>query len=820
MQKKIVFQFLCFLIGGANLFGQKTVVRGSVIDGETNEPIPFANIVFQHSTSGAVTDNTGQYYLETYKPADSLVASCMSYHSVNLPVKKGASQVINFKLYPDTLFINEVVVTPGLNPAFKILDQISARKRFNNPDRYSSYQYKAYNKIRLDMNNIGDKFKDRVVIKNFQFVFDHMDTSEVFGKNYLPVLISESVSRFYYQKNPSIEREVIDAFKMSGVENKTISQFSGKMYQQFNIYDNFMTLFEPGFVSPIADFGRVYYKYILEDSASIDNSWCYKISFKPKRKMERTFYGFFWVADTSYAIKKMQLRVSPDVNINFLNDLIAIKDFSKINDSLWFLSREELLLDFYLTDKSTGFFGRKTTTIQDVKVDVPLPDSIVNLHTDTYIDEQNLEKDSTYWDQNRSTELSKEDEGVYQMVDSVQKTPIYKRVYSLADLIINYYYVLGPIELGPYYTYYSNNPIEGNRFRVGGRTTYQISKKFRFGGHVAYGLKDERLKYGLLYEYVLNRNPRISTGASYYHDIRQLGKSENAFLDDNILTTLLRRNPNYKLTMVDQYNLYFEREWFQGFSNTITFRQQTVYPTSYVPFKIPNATGDTTQLDHLVSSEVTLSTHFAYREKFLLGNFDHISLGSVYPAVDLDLTYGPKGVLNSQYEYYKIKLDISDKVETNPIGYLRYRITAGKIFGTLPYSLLKLHEGNETYAYDPYAFNMMNYYEFVSDEYMVLSGEQHFQGFFLGHIPLLRRLQLREVVTGKMLIGNLSDKNNQKIMNFPEGLTRLTKPYSEASIGIENIFQVLRIDAMWRFSYLDHPGIQTFSVRAVLQLTF
>jgi len=354
---------------------------------------------------------------------------------------------------------------------------------------------------------------------------------------------------------------------------------------------------------------------------------------------------------------------------------------------------------------------------------------------------------------------------------------------------------------------------------VGGRTTNKFSKKLRFGGHVAYGLGDDRVKYGLSYEYILNRNPRITTGASYYHDIRQLGKSENAFLDDNILSTLLRRSPNYKLTMVDQFNIYFEREWFQGFTNSITVRQQTIYPTDYVPFVTYEGPGDSTLSPSLISSEITLSTHYSYREKFLLGNFDHISLGSVYPALDLDLTYGPKGVFNSQYEYFKIKLEVSDKVEINPIGYLKYRIIGGKILGTLPYPLLKLHEGNETYAFDPYAFNMMNYYEFISDEYIMLSGEQHLQGFFLSRIPLLRKLGLREVVTGKMLIGNLSPKN-QRVMAFPEGLTSLSQPYYEAGVGIENILKILRIDAMWRFTYLDHPNIQVFGLRVVMQLTF
>jgi len=113
----------------------------------------------------------------------------------------------------------------------------------------------------------------------------------------------------------------------------------------------------------------------------------------------------------------------------------------------------------------------------------------------------------------------------------------------------------------------------------------------------------------------------------------------------------------------------------------------------------------------------------------------------------------------------------------------------------------------------------MNYYEFVSDEYFIFFAEQHFQGFFLNRIPLLRRLGLREVVTGNFLVGNLNSKHLE-VMDFPTGLTSLTKPYYEASLGIENILQLIRVDAMWRFSYLDHPNVKSFGIRVSMQLTF
>jgi len=319
--------------------------------------------------------------------------------------------------------------------------------------------------------------------------------------------------------------------------------------------------------------------------------------------------------------------------------------------------------------------------------------------------------------------------------------------------------------------------------------------------------------------YMFNTNPRRTTTVSYFHDIRQLGKSENAFLDDNWLTSVMRRNPNYKLTMVDQFNALYEHEWAPGFSNTFKVNYQTIYPTTYVPFVNDESVVDTILGSPLSSAEITLSTHFAYREKYLWGKFERKSLGSLYPTLDLDLTYGPKGVYGSEYEYFRIRLKISDKLETNPIGFLRFRVTAGKIWGTLPYPLLKLHEGNETYAYDPLSFNMMNYYEFVSDEYASVFAEQHFQGFFLNRIPLLRRLHWREVVSCNILYGRLSEKN-RSVMVFPEGLSGLSTPYYEAGVGIENIFKLFRVDAMWRFSYLDHPNVSPFSVRATMQLAF
>jgi hypothetical protein len=819
MLKSGVISSLLLCSGALGSYAQTTVVSGRVLDAVTNEPVSYTSVGFQHSPVGVISETDGSFFLSTAKPTDTLLVSNVGYEMVRLPVKKGIQQVFEVRLVPKSIALEAVIIAPGENPAFALLREIKDHKKQNDPARLQAYQYRAYTRLRLDLNNIGEGLKRKQIAKDLGFVFSYMDSSEVFNKNYLPLLITETVSKCYFERNPSVKREVIEASKISGIENKTFSQYTGRMYQQINIYDNFINFFDPGFVSPIADFGRMYYRYYIDDSATIDGHWCHKISFKPKRKQERTFNGFFWVADTSYAIKKIQLRVSADVNLNLLRDMMATLEYKQINDTTWFLTNEDMVIDFNVVEKSYGFFGRKTAVYDSIELTGQMPEPVKRLNTDTYVLENKTDRDEFFWENNRKSEMTSEDRNVYEMVDSVKKTPTYKFLYGLVNTLADYYIVTGPIEIGPYYTMLSGNPVEGFRMRLGGRTSNAFSTKIMIGGHVAYGFRDNRVKYGLYTMYMFNTNPRRDIYASFYHDIRQLGKSENAFLDDNYLTSIVRRNPNYKLTLVDNYSLQYEHEWMQGFSNMLRFNRQTIYATDVIPFDYYTYEGDTVAHDILTSTEITLNTHFAYREKFLLGKFERKSLGSKYPTLDLDLTYGPKGLLGSTYEYYKIRLRISDKIETNPMGYLRFRLTAGKVFGTVPYPLLRLHEGNETYTYDPLSFNMMNYYEFVSDEYVSLFAEQHLQGFFLNRIPLIRELHWREVISCNILYGRLSDEN-KNLMRFPDGLSGLTKPYYEAGAGIENIFRLFRIDAIWRFSYLDHPNVSGFGIRATAQLAF
>jgi hypothetical protein len=821
LKKNLFFILFVLSIIPCYLEAQSTRVRGKVIDKQTHEPLPFVNVLFKGTPSGTITDFKGDYFIETKNPSDSIMVSYLGYFPQCRKVTKNAFQNFDFELESNDIVLDEVVIKPGENPANVLLRKVIANKEHNNPENLPSFSYECYNKMEFDINNIDEKIKNRKLLNQLQFVFNYIDTSVVSGKRFLPFLIIESISDYYFESKPKIQREIIKASKISGVQNQSVAQFTGKLYQDYNIYDNYFNVFDQGLVSPISDQGLLFYKYYLVDSSFIDNTWCYEMSFKPRRKQEPTFTGFIWIADTSYAIKKVQVRIADDANINFVNDMIATVEYSKVNDSIWMPYHQYLFVDFNLTDKTTGFFGRKTTTYKNYKFNKVIPESVKELNTRSVVTEGAMNQNSTYWDSARHIPLTKKESQIYHMVDSIKQVPIYKTFIDIVNLLVAHYYVIGLVEIGPYYTMFSYNPIEGNRFRIGGRTSNKFSTKLMIDGHVAYGTRDGKFKYGGGAMYMFQKNPRMSAGFNFENDVRQLGKSENAFLEDNILSSLLRRNPNNKLTLVYERKAYIEKEWFTGFSNIISFNYKKIIPGENVPFVAPVAgvEGEYRDLPHIITSEISLNTRFAFDEKYLMGEFERVSMGTNYPILNLTLTKGLKNVFGSSYDYFKINMNVSDKISINPIGFLKFKVEGGKIFGMLPYPLLELHKGNETYAFDYFAYNMMNYYEFVSDQYASLFAEQHFQGFFLNHIPLFRKLKWREVASFRGLIGSVENKN-KNIMLFPEGLSDVRDPYFESSLGIENIFKFLRVDAMWRLNHLDHPDIQQFGIRAMLQVIF
>jgi hypothetical protein len=816
----LVCSILLFLAGFSG-FSQSYTISGKVFDSESKEPLPFVPVIIKGTTVGATTDFDGNYSITTTTPGDSIVASYVGYVKISRALKRGESQTVNLPMVLQGVNLLEVVVKAGENPAHRIIRNVIANKKYNNKRRLDAYQYESYNKVEFDLNRIPKEMRERKIFKPIQFVFDNVDSLNSGEKPSLPIFITESLSDLYFRSNPDLKKEVIKASKITGIENTSITSVMGDMYQNINIYDNNILVFGKDFVSPISDNGFFYYKYYLEDSLFIGSTRCYQIRFKSKRPNELCFSGNMWIADTTWAVKRLEMSIPKDANINFINAANVVQEFSRI-DSTWMLSKDRLVIDFSMYKNQVGVYGRKTTSYTDFVINQPKEPKFYEFGDKIVVEDSAMKKSDAFWDQHRHDSLSFREKKIYKMIDTIKTLPVYKTWVDIFTIFVSGYKVVNNFEIGPYFNLVSYNRVEGLRTRFGGRTSSKFSRWYELQGYVAYGFKDEKFKYSVGFKTFITKKPhRQLVGMTYKSDYEILGQSQNGFSQDNIFASLFRTNPLTNLTRVDQTYAWYEREWVEGLTSRITLIGRTITPLIANSYRYYASDGSIRTKESIRNTEARVNVRFAYKEKFISGDFTRISLGTKFPVFQFNYSKSLQNAFRGEYNYQKVVLNISDRIRLiSLLGYTDYIGEVGKIFGAVPYPLMELHGGNETYIYDYMAYNMMKYYEFASDQYASVGLFHHFEGLLFNKVPLIKKLKWREVVTGKALWGSVNDRNRTTLI-FPSTLRALgAEPYVELTAGIENIFKVFRVDFLYRATYQSPKASNNIGVKAGFQLTF
>jgi hypothetical protein len=817
----IIFLFLLPFSG----LGQIRL-NGRVLDSLTREPIPFSKVRMKVQNSATVSSAEGEYEIHSSYPIDTVLVDFIGYKQAVISVSENTVSPLNILLRENVASLDEVVITAGENPVFEILRKIKEKKTQNNPEKLEAYECKVYNKMQFSVNNMGDKFEERRAYRKFDFIMDYVDNLN--GEKYLPVLLSESISDYYFRSNPTQRKEVIEATRITGIDNLELGQFTGDMYQNVNIYDDYLELFNKEFLSPIANEGKLFYKYYLMESDILDGIPCYHIQFKPKRKGGALFQGDFWVTADSYAVKRVVAEIPNDVNLNYVSDFYVEQNYKQVDDSVYVLANENMTANFDLFSEQEdspliGVTVNKSVNRSDFILNDVKP---FNFYvSDIVILDSADQREDTYWQETRPVALSDEEAGVIEMVDSLKANKTYRFYENLAYMSYTGFWRTGPIETGSIYSIYNQNVVEGNRFMLSMRTSNKFSKKVEISAFTAYGTLDREWKYGGSIRWKLRESPREMLRFAYRKRIDQLGLIASVGDVGNSFSTLLSAAPLDKLTMVNQASVGLEKDWrfdIRTFNN--------VEWKNYIPLgqsdysQIDPTSGDTNQVSSLTSFQIRNQIMFTKEEKFLKGQFDRISLGSKYPIISLTHAWGVNEILGSEYGFHRLDFIWNHRPRLGMFGRLNYTIHAGKIFGTVPYPFLQVHQGNETYYYQVNNFNLMNYYEFISDQWVRILFEHHLQGAIMDRIPLINKLKLRLVYTGKMVIGSYSDAHNKEML-LPFYSNRITRPYYEVSVGLENILKFIRVDAIWRLSYrnnldLNDNPIPNFGIKFVFTSDF
>lgn len=844
MVRKLGF-FLALLLNTAVMLHAQTVVKGRVTDATTGTPMPFVTVVIKGTVEGINTDVNGEYNLQTTENANQVEFSFLGYVTATRQLKVGETQTLNIALMEDKRMLDEVVINPKKekyrnknNPAVELIKKVIANKDKNRVSSYDYVSYTEYEKMQMAISNTPNSIKKNPLLKKYQFVLDNVDTTRFAGKALLPLYLEENISEKYLRKSPEKKKTIVKAtkrvtFDERFINNESISGYMKHLYQDADIYENNLYILTNSFLSPIADMSPSFYKFFITDTVSAGGVKLVELSFLPRNKNDFLFTGKLYVTlDGNYAVQKADLDVGKDVNLNWVTGLKLTLDFERSTDGRYHLSKNNILVNFGMFQGKSGIFGERSLTVKNFDIANRPADSIFNGSDVVMADSFNKKSDS-YWQDNRPEALTEAEAKTYTNIDSLGKMKSFKRILDWGSMFIAGYKMLGPVEIGPVSTFYSFNPVEGFRLRLGGRTTPFLSKRYFFETYGAYGFKDQRWKFFLAGTYSINNKsiysyPLNYIRASFQRDVKIPGQDLRWIQEDNFLLSF-KRGVNDKFL----YNDLFKFEYVVEFGNHMALRADfsrlKQEAAGGLHFTKNDGFNDT--LNSVTTSSVGLEWRWAPNEQFFQRKLFRTPVPNAYPIITLRADLALKDILGGQYDFKSFKADIYKRVYLSQLGLADVIVGGGYIMGQVPYPLLSIARANQTYAYQLPSYNLMNFLEFVSDRYVNVHIDYHMYGFIFNKIPLFKKLKLREVASFKLLYGGVREENrpenNTSQFIFPTDKYGTTstfslekQPYMEGSVGIENIFNLLRVDVVKRFTYLDHPNVAKWGVRARINFDF
>lgn len=821
-----------------------TFVSGVVLDARSEAPLPYVTVQFGDGLAGVRTDIHGRFFLDSPDAQSAVKISYLGYASQRLEVRPREPNELRVLLQEIDKQLLEVTIRPEKykkdNPAVDLIEQVFKHKDQNRKEGLDYYRFEKHERLRFDLNGVTDKFRQKWYFRKFQFVFGFCDTNQVNQKVALPFYLRERILESYYRRKPASKKERLLAERQTAFEDEYdvdkdgVSAYLNSMYSEVDIYEPNITLLDKQFMGPLSGIATSFYRFYITDTVRIGNEQFADVFFAPKNKNDLAFMGNLLVAlDSTYAVRRVEMGISKDINLNWVSDLRIEQDFTFQGTGetrRLLLNKDVVILDMKIWKNRDGrsLLATKTNTYKNYTLNEPLPDTLFEGNTQLLRDTGKVDQRSEdYWALRRHNALNTAETGVGVMIDSVKETRIYKNLTKVGMFLGSGYQRIGKIEIGELSTFYSFNDVEGTRLRLAMRTNDRYFKKIRLEGHTAYGFKDQAWKFGGAATVAFKgarprRFPANQIKGAYTQDLFYPGLGTNS--GANLISSVQRGTTN-RLLLNRIARLEYTKEYQKGFSYSLNVQRKAISGAGELI-----ASPDPDQPETFADAITTESggwLRYAPNERFYQGNNQRMSISNRWPVFVLQYRAGLKGLFGGNYAYQRASLRMDKRLYLGLFGKSRLGLETARIFGQVSYPFLEIHRANQSYFFDDYGFNLMNYFEFISDRYAMLHLNHDFGGLLLNRVPIVKKWRLREGITFKALYGGLGARNVPTAANgllpFPvdeqkKPLTRALgrTPYLEASAGIGNIFGFLRVECVWRLTYKDAPNVNTWGIRLML----
>lgn len=733
-------------------------------------PLPYANIFVKELNDGVVSDIYGKYELNIKAGTYTVIFSYLGYKTFEQKVtlKENQRMELNVYLQPTNVEISEIeIVANKFDKAKKIMKLVRAKKDdiYNYLDNYSCTSY---------VRTLIDKEHTEKVVDTTKKPKDYETKTTRQNDN-----LVEYVATTYYKK-PGIYKDVISAYNdfnsvkpinyhyisagEFGEEDIAPLQFDFEnpniFYKnsfscEFNFYKNlleFPKLCELPLVSPIASNSELYYKFEYESSFFVDSVKYDRINVIPLNKTGALFYGTICIEDKTGALTSVDLSINESVLMTY-ESFTIVQNYFKINDSTYVPDKTEI--KYVVRAEGDKFYGETKITRKNFKINEPINSKIFNNQVISF-DIDAFDKDSSYWETNRTIKLSTSDKRFIAKTDSLQSYYASDAYLDKQDSLFN-----RVTWWMPFVGYGHKNHYHGYEFYIGGLLE-QINP-FGIGGYrhrlpfyynqyfdngmlmesrftIDYGFKFHDLKgkvgIGLTY-YPLKFVRTFIEFGNFYEMVNQNAAYEQIFSRSNYVQT-------------KSFSISQRMEIFNGLYSELTFTYSHQIPidSSRIETWSNLIFGDLNKpidFEEYSKIELKLELKYVIGQKYVIKKNRKIIIGTDLPEISFVYRKGIPEIFRSEVNYDYVELGAKGILNIGRLGESRWMLKAGDFLNKASLRIVeyKFFRGSDDVFFsDPVtSMQLLGFVMYTNNAFLQANYIHHFTNV-LNKVPLIRYLKL------------------------------------------------------------------------------
>ena len=882
MKRQIIFLMLMLALA---IPSYAQMVYGRIFDTLDDEPLEGAQVWYKDRPTGKVVADENGYYKIRFRPG-TLVFHYFGYKDVEVVVKKARS--LDIKLSMSSKEIEAVTVKAEKkkyvrkgNPAVELMEKVIAARKSANIRSADYASYDKYISTTMAINDVDTTMLDEEQYKKANLSAEYAEYCPATGKMILPISFEERISKEYYRKDGDRSKSVVlGEHKESLLDLLQATEFVETKIKDnlvdVDIYKDQTVVFQHNFISPIGGAPAIrFYHYAIADTVDVEGDSCIIVNFQPANKQDFGWNGDLYIMnDSTYRVKRARMGMPMDNSVNFVRYLSLDQEFESLAGGQQFCTSNRMILQAVLTDKIKKLhiehFARYTNISND-----PFPDELISFLGDEKVEKGAKHRDNDFWAKYRPDTLSHGQQHIGELKRRFTNQPAVRAVlYGMKIFLDNYLETSvdpnrpSKVDIGPFFSTFGSNWVEGFRLRLGAQTTGAFNKHWFLSGWVKYGFKDKKVKGEAKVAYSFNEKekdiiayPRKDISFSYTRDIQSPTDKFLQYDKDNTFmsfawqkTHLQSYFERFRLEGVFEYehglalNARFTREWNTG-AGDLYFLSNREWNNIESAIQNRRLLPSEVQSNTVTYSEFSFGASYQPGLKVLNTRTKRYLSNLEAPKYAFQHTVGIKGFLGGDFNYNMTEFMFSKRFWLNTWGSLDGSIHASFQWNRVPFPLLIIPEANLSYIRSRNTFNLVGNMEFLHDRAVTTMWRWDLNGKLFNRIPLFKKLKWRESLAINAMWGYLTEKNNPLIeanqnddflyrfpgewkhnvnvqgtqfrnryVSYSEPMNSWT-PYIEAAVGIHNILKFLSFEYTHRFTYIK-DDTQKWGFRFYFEATF